>query len=110
MKKQKLINTRLSKNLSQRFIADKLFMDVSNYSRRESGIKKISNKEWEKIAQILEVPIQDIYESDRVESLDGVIPVRSDESVLLMRKQLLEVQQKYINRLESEIKMLKSQA
>lgn len=39
-------------------------MDVSNYQRRESGEKSISMDEWHKLAEFLEVPVSDIYESD----------------------------------------------
>ena len=54
MEKNKLIERRKAKSLSQNMIAEKLCMDVSNYNRRERGQVKISLKEWEKLAEILQ--------------------------------------------------------
>jgi transcriptional regulator with XRE-family HTH domain len=64
MEKNRLITKRKAKGFSQTAIADKLCMDVSNYNRREKGQMKISLIEWEKLAEILEEPIENIYEAD----------------------------------------------
>lgn len=64
MTKQKLILARLSKGFSQEELADLIGMSQSNYSRRENGRKKISEKEWIKIAKELGVEKESIYESD----------------------------------------------
>jgi transcriptional regulator with XRE-family HTH domain len=64
MLKEKLIDKRKEKGLSQERMADLLGLDTSNYSRRENGDTKIKITEWEKKAQILNVPISEIFESE----------------------------------------------
>ena len=64
MEKRKLFETRMKKGFSQLNVADELGIDESNYCRREKGLAKISIGEWEKLSQILNVAIEDIYESE----------------------------------------------
>jgi transcriptional regulator with XRE-family HTH domain len=68
MNKIKLIQTRLARGLSQEELADLIGMSQSNYSRRESGRKNISDIEWNRIAKELGVEIETIYEPDEVSS------------------------------------------
>jgi ribosome-binding protein aMBF1 (putative translation factor) len=49
-----LVEARIKKGYSQKEMAEKLFMDVSNYNRRENGQMTISNQEWEKLSNLLE--------------------------------------------------------
>ncbi|WP_456315202.1 helix-turn-helix transcriptional regulator [Pseudomonas shirazensis] len=62
--KKKLIKKRLEKGLSQEQLADLIGMTQSNYSRRENGLKKITDQEWLKIAKELGVKKEDIYQED----------------------------------------------
>lgn len=64
MKKNKLLEVRLKKGLSQEELADLINMTQSSYCRREKGLKKITDIEWLKIAKILGVEKEDIFESD----------------------------------------------
>ena len=64
MKKQKLIETRNAKGLSQQDIADKLFIHKTCYCKRESGETKITLEEWFKLSEILQVQINEIYEDE----------------------------------------------
>jgi transcriptional regulator with XRE-family HTH domain len=64
MIKQKLIDKRKERGFSQERMADLLHLDTSNYSRRENGETKIKIDEWERIAQILAVPISEIFEPE----------------------------------------------
>ena len=64
MIKEKLLDARLKKGLSQEEIADLIGMTQSNYSRRENGLKRISEPEWTKIAKELMVNKEDIYEEE----------------------------------------------
>jgi len=64
MVKEKLFEARTKKGLSQEQLADLVGMTQSNYSRKENGIKKIVDAEWDKIAKELEVKKEDIYEED----------------------------------------------
>ncbi len=65
MIKNKLRTARMEKGFSQEEIAELLGMDQSQYSRREKGVKKISSKEWEKMAKILHKEVEEIYEEDK---------------------------------------------
>lgn len=111
MEKIKLKETRENKGLSQKQIAEKLFMDVSNYNRREKGQAKISANEWEKLASILEVPVEDIFESE--ESMIFICKdnatgnYQGNNHIYTIPEFLLESQRKYIQKLEEEVQTLK---
>lgn len=116
MEKTKLIEARKAKGYSQNYMAEQLFMDVSNYNRREKGQAKISTAEWEKLSGILETPIEDIFESE--DSYIVVFRDFKDNAVgnnyqgintitYSIPEHLLETQRKYIQRLEEEIAELK---
>lgn len=62
MKKNKLIEVRKSKKISQADIATYLKISQTQYQKREIGKIKISDLEWERIASLLNVPSEDIYE------------------------------------------------
>lgn len=109
MQKTKLINARKSKNFSQEYLANALCMDVSNYSRREKGQIKIAPAEWEKIATVLEIPLENIYESD-----ESMMFVYNDQSsgnsgnhFYSIPQYLLNTQKKYLENLEAENLALK---
>ncbi|MEJ5105487.1 helix-turn-helix transcriptional regulator [Chryseobacterium sp. MYb328] len=94
MKKEKLRLIRKQKGYTQQQIADFIATDVSNYSRKESGIIKIFRDEWEKIARFLDVPLEDIYQEILLnEVVSGI--VTNDEII------------KYIEQLEQENSALK---
>ena len=111
MEKLKLIRVRTAKGYSQQQVADYLHMDVSSYSRKENGISKVKNDEWERLAEFLQVPIEDIFESDESHSF-----VFKDSSVgnylgtnhfYSIPEYFLDMQRKYIERLEQEIEQLR---
>ncbi|OCK52804.1 hypothetical protein BA768_10540 [Chryseobacterium sp. CBo1] len=64
MKKEKLIGIRKGKKISQTDIATYLKISQTQYQKRESGKIKITDLEWQRIAQLLEVFVEDIYEED----------------------------------------------
>ena len=108
----KLIEVRKSKGYSQNQMAEELCMDVSNYNRREKGQSKVSSSEWEKLASVLEVPVEDIFESE-----ESIFIICKDQSVGInngtnnvytIPEFLLESQRKYIQKLEEEIQTLKN--
>lgn len=55
MKKCKLFEARNARGYSQECMAAFLEIDVSNYCRKENGKIKIFYKEWQKLAEILEM-------------------------------------------------------
>ena len=111
MIKQKLITKRIEKNKTQEEIAHLLGMTQSQYSRRESGITKITKSEWDSLAKILETNMEAIYEPE-----DGIYILNSEKSNINPDKHsndynnfTLDVMKKYIEKLEYENRYLKSQ-
>lgn len=110
MQKSKLITTRKQKGFSQKQLADYLCMNVSSYNRREKGISHIKPDEWLKLADILEVNIDEIYEHDAKYHIDcknqSIGINNGTQKVYTVPKSLLDSQQKYIDVLEEKIKKL----
>ncbi|KUJ61078.1 hypothetical protein AR687_14170 [Flavobacteriaceae bacterium CRH] len=75
--KKKLIKTRLEKGFSQEQLSDLIGMTQSNYSRRENGLKKITEQEWTKIAKELGVKKEDIYQEDTLGTFENEINLQS---------------------------------
>lgn len=65
MIQEKLRVIRKQKGISQEKMAKILSTDTSNYSRKERGETKIFNDEWEKIADALEVPVEELKENQK---------------------------------------------
>jgi transcriptional regulator with XRE-family HTH domain len=111
MERTKLTERRKAKGFSQSLIAEKLCMDVSNYNRREKGQMKISLKEWEKLADVLQEPIENIYESDDLPVLicrDNSTGYNPETNLYSIPAYFLEIQRKYIEKLENEIRVLRA--
>ena len=64
MKKEKLIQIRKQKKISQSDIATFLKISQTQYQKRESGKIKISDEEWKRMAQLLEVDVEEIFDSN----------------------------------------------
>ncbi|AZB02425.1 XRE family transcriptional regulator (plasmid) [Chryseobacterium joostei] len=92
MKKEKLRYIRKLKGYSQRELAEIIFTEVSNYSRKETGTVKISRSEWIKLAQFLEVPLEEIYQSDSL----GKKPIDAytanlEHEIIILESELLNL-------------------
>ena len=111
MEKVKLIKKRQESNMPQKTIAERLCMDVSSYNRREKGQVKISLQEWEKLAKILNVPMDEIYESEDNQIFicndSSTVHYQGTNNIYSVPEHLLETQRKYIAILENEILELK---
>jgi transcriptional regulator with XRE-family HTH domain len=59
---------RLSKNLTQTYLADQLGIDTGNYSRLERGETKISVERLSKIAEILETDLNVFLEQQETDN------------------------------------------
>ena len=107
MEKSKLIEMRKTKGLSQSEISDKLCMDVSNYCRRENGQVKIMLHEWKKLAEILDTPMEEIYEEEDNQVFickdNTTVHYQGTNNIFSIPEHLLETQRKYIESLEREI-------
>jgi transcriptional regulator with XRE-family HTH domain len=106
MIKQKLIDKRKERNLTQEEFAFRLGIETSNYSRRESGITKISKKEWDKMAKLLDTTLDEIYEPE-----DGIYVINGDNATgnfgnggtfNNFNEFAFETMKKYIQKLEDE--------
>jgi transcriptional regulator with XRE-family HTH domain len=75
MIKQKLAKKRLERNFSQEKMADLLEITQSQYNRRENGVTKISKKEWDKMAKILDTTLETIYEPE-----DGIYVINNESA------------------------------
>jgi transcriptional regulator with XRE-family HTH domain len=111
MEKKLLIKMREAKGNTQKEIADLMNMDVSNYNRREKGMAKIRNEEWEKLAKILGVPIEEIYESEESQYFifkdNSIGNYLGTNHIYSIPEYFLDIQRKYIAKLEAEIDKLK---
>ncbi|WP_106917111.1 helix-turn-helix domain-containing protein [Chryseobacterium aurantiacum] len=101
MKKEKLRTERNKKGYTQQQIANILATDVSNYSRKENGDVKIISQEWEKIAQFLNVSVEEIYEEDTI-----INPVDLPAQVVVKQESVYITT---INNLNSYIKLLQAE-
>jgi hypothetical protein len=88
-------------------------MDVSNYNRREKGQAKISSNEWDKLANLLEILVEDVFESE--ETMLFVCKdyasgnYQGNKHIYFIPEFLLKSQRKDIAKLEEEIQNLKNQ-
>lgn len=111
MIKQKLISKRKQKGFSQMEMAHLLNMEQSQYSRRETGITRISTEEWQSISKVLSCDVEDVFESSEsifiannstTNGSIGVHNVCQNQSDFT-----IEVLKKYILKLEEEVSSLK---
>ncbi len=114
MIKTKLINARKAKEFTQGAMARELHMTQSQYQRREKGEIMISDPEWEKMAKILHMNIEDIKEDEPgkvVNNLENnkVNYFGSNNYFYNIPEFILENQQDYINLLKKEIEELKEE-
>lgn len=111
MGKFKPIEARKQKGFSQNYMADKFCMDVSNYNRHEKGTVKITTKEWETLAEILETPMENIYEAEESQIFicrdNATGNYQGTNNIYTVPEYLLENQRKYIQKLEVENALLK---
>ena len=110
----KLKNLRKLKGFSQVQMAKALSTDTSNYSRKERGEVRIHDEEWEKLANALEVPLEEIKEEDAKFSFKfdhSTFHDHSGSNVTYSNVPnfFIETQKKYIEKLEQENESLKQQ-
>jgi len=108
--KEKLIEMRKERCLSQKDMAERLNMDISGYCKRENGQTKMSLNQWAKSAQILDVPLEDIYEPDDTQSvtfndstLGNFCAINNNSVSMNVSEAFIEILLKYIIRLDEKI-------
>lgn len=63
--KKKLKEVRMIKGVKQAVLAESIFVDQAQYSRKERGEVKISINEWKRLANVLQVELEEIYEEEQ---------------------------------------------
>ena len=117
MVKERLIEMRKARGFTTQEIAEKMCKSASSYHRREKGQTKIHFDEWQKLAKILDVPLEAIYEPEDSQSImfnDSSTATGNyfgTNNIYSIPESLLETQSKYIKKLEKEIaELLKENA
>ncbi|MXS71668.1 MULTISPECIES: helix-turn-helix transcriptional regulator [Chryseobacterium] len=117
MVKEKLIKARKDKKFSQQDMAKHLNISQSHYLRKEKGEIGIRDDEWERMAKLLDMEIEDIKESEKdngiSQSFENVTDIKnsyigSNNIYCNVPEFLLENQQEYINILKKENEDLKN--
>ncbi len=112
MIKNKLIRARKEKKFSQQDVAEFLSISQTQYLRKEKGEIGITEQEWDKIAKLLNVEVEEIKEeenkniSQHFENVTGSY-IGSNNNYCNVPKFLLENQKEYIELLKKEIESLK---
>lgn len=115
MVKTKLISERKKKGYTQEQMADFVHMSQSQYQRRERGEIKISDDEWNKLAKVLSVEIEDIKEEDIAQSIINNYDNASGSYSSNINNNynipefMLKSMEDYIELLKKEIESLKEQ-
>lgn len=111
MKQTKLITLRKQLGYSQEVMAEALCMCSSNYSRKENGHLQITAHEWKKLAEFLDVSINEIFQKSITgcagEILEDINESSCEECDML--KGIISTQLKYIQKLEEEVILLEKQ-
>jgi len=87
--KNKLISLRKEKKISQADIATYLKISQTQYQKRESGKVKITEHEWKKIATLLDVSVDHIYENN-IQTIDKNT-LREELELLKEKIKILEI-------------------
>ena len=111
MIKEKLKTVRTEKNFSQQDVAKYLDINQTRYSRKENGSIPLTEDEWERIAKLLNVNVEEIKEEDKdtinqnFENNTGKY-IGSNNVYCNIPEFILENQQDYIKSLKEKIKTL----
>jgi transcriptional regulator with XRE-family HTH domain len=93
---------RRSKGISQSAMAASLFMAIKTYQNMENGQTKIDIERLQRIAQVLNMPLTSFL------GLDEEHQDHSAKDQLQFFQQLLTEKERYIARLEADLKMFES--
>lgn len=109
MKKVRLYEARNKKGYSQEYMAQQLSMDTASYHRREKGMTKISSREWLKLAQILELPMEEIQDRESPILVTSTDISGNKDVVFTIPREFIDNRTRYIKLLEDKILTLENQ-
>ena len=101
---------RIKKGLTQKQIAIKMAMEQTTYSRKENGKSPITQKEFEKLSNLLDTSIEEIKKEVTNIATNGnyFINVNAIEiQIVSIPKETLDIMLKYTAKLEEEVAYLK---
>ena len=115
----KIKNIRELKNFTQEYMAEKLEISQAAYSKLEKGDLKISQDKLNKIAEILDVNLEDIKDFDNKRILNSYNSIKgnnsnitySNQDIILIRKlyeDKINLLEKLVQKQEEESKNLKN--
>lgn len=111
MLKDKLIKTRKEKKFSQHDLAKHLNISQTQYLRKEKGDIKISDEEWERIANLMDVEVDEIKQNDDGRVFNNFENITKsyigNNNTYFVPEFLLENQKDYIELLKKEITQLR---
>ncbi|MCD0454148.1 helix-turn-helix domain-containing protein [Chryseobacterium sp. LC2016-27] len=115
MVQEKLKTLRKQRGLSQEKMSKILSTDPSNYSRKERGEIGIHEEEWQKLADALNVPLEEIKEEKLSGSVHNDNSTFNDNSgnyysqYFNIPNSIVENLQDYISLLKKEVEHLKKE-
>lgn len=92
MKKEKLISIRKGKKISQTDIATYLKISQTQYQKRESGKIKITDVEWQRIAQLLEVQVEEIFDGNCEQTNENSLK----EELNFLKERIKNIEEKFL--------------
>lgn len=101
---------RIKKGLTQKQIAIKMALEQTTYSRKENGKSPITEKEFEKLSNLLETSIEEIKkEVPYIAAKNNCIISDNKKGIHIVSipKDTLDIMLKYIAKLEEEVAYLK---
>ncbi len=109
---EKLIAQRKKKGITQQEMAKKIGMEQTTYSKKERGVSAITENEWQRFANFLDVAVDDIKEvlqvfpkNENCTFNDNAIGIQ----MINIPANVYEIMQKYIQKLEQENMALKQE-
>nr|WP_314499189.1 helix-turn-helix transcriptional regulator [uncultured Chryseobacterium sp.] len=93
MRYEKLIFTRRLKGFTQKNLAQQIAMEQTTLSRKERGLSPISDEEWQRIAAVLKVSVDEIRETKNKnysQNLDQIVKSYKEPQYITMPKDILE--------------------
>ena len=115
MVKENLIRLRKQKKFSQQDIAEHLNISQTQYQRKEKGEAGITDGEWDRIAKLLEVEVEEIKENSDaanvMQNFDNSSGnyIGNNNNYCNVPEFILENQKDYINLLKEENERLRNE-
>ncbi|MFG4002592.1 helix-turn-helix domain-containing protein [Flavobacterium aquidurense] len=105
----KLRQIREKKGISQETMAEHLNISQSQYYRKERGTSKIQEREWDIIANVLDIDKSEIKDESNILTISREEILISSSPLFLLSEQLTAELQEHIRTLKQKIIFIKDQ-